>query len=384
MNSEILLFDMDGVLLQPGGYQKAMAETVRLVGKSLGYTEVELTPADSATFESLGITSEWDSSAICLVWMMLPLWEREPTLEVPSTLSDSVNLGKVRVDLRWDTLFEKLDQSKTESVDPVFCAEEILSINHHRERSIRKIIRSAHHIEQSLTHRVFQELALGSQVFAHTYALQPWFDKESYLLQYDRPSLTLKQRMHLVNWLDDERHSAAIFTNRPSRHGALSTPEAEIGARCVGLEHLPIVGYGEMLWFSRKRGVDVRALRKPSPLHVLAALLSSKDVDTENALDKAAALTLEGQGDAVWEQFQDAQIYVFEDTIAGINSAHRAAELLSVHGVHSDWHLIGVTEEATKRAALTTAGAMVFNTLADGLSANSIMRESKENTSHYE
>ena len=54
MSQKILLFDMDGVLLEPGGYHKALTETVRLIGESLGYKNVELTPADIAAFEAAG------------------------------------------------------------------------------------------------------------------------------------------------------------------------------------------------------------------------------------------------------------------------------------------------------------------------------------------
>jgi len=39
---DILLFDMDGVLLKPLGYHRALKETVRLAGISSGYGEVLL------------------------------------------------------------------------------------------------------------------------------------------------------------------------------------------------------------------------------------------------------------------------------------------------------------------------------------------------------
>ena len=49
----ILLFDLDGVLLEPRGYHRALRETVTLVGQWLGYRRVTLTPEDIELFESV-------------------------------------------------------------------------------------------------------------------------------------------------------------------------------------------------------------------------------------------------------------------------------------------------------------------------------------------
>ena len=67
----IYLFDMDGVLLRPLGYHRALKETVRLAGISIGLGEMLLTDEQIAVFESLGISSEWHSSALCMAMMVL-------------------------------------------------------------------------------------------------------------------------------------------------------------------------------------------------------------------------------------------------------------------------------------------------------------------------
>ncbi len=366
MSKTILLFDMDGVLLEPGGYHKALIETVRLIGEMLGYQYVALSPDHIAAFEAAGITSEWDSSAICLIWMMMPLWERVPSLGIPTTLRDGLPLGASGRAPRWEALFEKLHPPPRESADPVFWVEQALASGHPQEQTIRQILSEAHSIK-SLTHRVFQELVLGSQEFSEIYCLSPWFKVESFLSQFDRPSLNSKQHAKLSRWLAENSHHAAIFTNRPSNYEEMSTPEAEIGARCVGMATLPIVGYGDMLWLSQQYGTDVRHLRKPSPVHALAALLCSRGINKETALRAAADLALDGKAASIWEEIWGAKVCIFEDTIAGIKSARSACEILLAHQISITIHVFGIESDPRKSAALSKAGATVFRSLADSL-----------------
>ena len=82
---KILLFDMDGVLLESGGYHHAFQETVNLVGRLLGYQRVKLTPQDIAAFEAAGVFSEWDSSAMCAALLLENLWAEHPALTLPPT-----------------------------------------------------------------------------------------------------------------------------------------------------------------------------------------------------------------------------------------------------------------------------------------------------------
>lgn len=369
MSQKILLFDMDGVLLESAGYHKALTETVRLIGEALGYKNVELTPADIAAFEAAGITSEWDSSVICFIWLMLPLWERFPSLGIPATLTEGLFPREYGLAPKWEALFDKLNQPLSEFGNPVFRAEQILASGHPREQNIRQIFYEAYSIEKSLTYRIFQELVLGSLFFAETYSLLPWFEAESFLSQFDRPNLIPDESAKLLNWLAEDGHRAAIFTNRPSGYGGLSTPEAEIGARRVGLAALPIVGYGDMLWLSQQRGVDVGALRKPSPAHTLAALQRARGMDAKTALHLAADLALDGKNVSDWHQFQGVEVHVFEDTSAGLKSAQAAQGILQELGLNSFWHFLGISAVEAKQTALRSVGAEVFSSLSEALMA---------------
>lgn len=364
---KILLFDMDGVLLKPRGYHKALVETVRLIGEVLGYEDVTLSPVNIAHFEAVGITSEWDSSAICTILMLLPLWEHFPDLAPPTSLrADHAPCHKFPPP-PWDAFLTALSSTSARDTDhPMLGVEALLGAGHPHRETIAHILRNTHQVHASLSHRLFQELVLGSRVFAQTYSLDPWLETKGYLQEYDRPSLSDSQRERLLVWQEGRGHHASIFTNRPSLPpgGEFGTPEAEIGAQCVGLDSLPLVGYGDVSWLSAQLDVDVRYLRKPSPVHVLGALLRSLGYQSEDALRYAAALALSGKTSPLWKAFEDAQLTVFEETTAGLRSALAAQKVLASMGISVTLAMKGITKSKTKRASLESMGARVYPDLS--------------------
>ncbi|MEA3350507.1 MAG: hypothetical protein U9Q82_07800 [Chloroflexota bacterium] len=362
---KFLLLDMDGVLLEPRGYHRALQETVRVVGDALGYRDTTITPEDITAFEVAGITSEWDSAAICAVMMLIPLWERFPNLTLPEDIRRWQRPRHALSPPEWVAVLGQLNQPPRESDAPGLRIEKLLGDGLAQKEIVDQILRDAAQIEGSLTHRIFQEFVLGSEIFTKTYGLDAWFETESYLQKYDRPMLADTQRDELLAWLAHPEQRAAIFTNRPSQPppGCFGTPEAEIGARCVGLEMLPIVGFGDMFWLGEILGVYGRGLRKPSPVHVLSAMLRGIGWPQEQALETAANFALCGSVDPVWREFDDTVFYVFEDTAAGLESAVATTKLLATLGLSSELHLLGVTDSPSKKAALEAVGAVVFPNL---------------------
>jgi hypothetical protein len=372
---KILLFDMDGVLLEPRGYHRALQKTVALVGRLLGYRAVNLTPEDIVAFEAAGVASEWDSAAICAALLLENLWAEYPLLALPPTLAWPARPRHDVAPPNFRSFTRLLAQPHLQGLPPLKRAEHLLLGK--ADQAIKNILRNARQIEGSLTHRIFQELVLGSRVFAETYGLSPSLrqaqdvapDTESYLLQYDRPTLSEPARAKLIQWLRDANHRAVIFTGRPSRPpaGHLSTPEAEIGAHGAGLEALPIVGLGGLSWLSAQRGCDPEAFLKPSAVHTLTALRLALGDPLEGALEAAATLVLDGQPDAAWKALCGAQVYVFEDTVSGLESIRAAQNILGEIGVPIRVNLFGIADSEPKRRALEAAGAIVTPTLSVAL-----------------
>jgi hypothetical protein len=370
----VLLLDMDGVLLEPHGYHRALQETVELVGRALGYAGVCVTADDIATLEAAGIANEWDSSAICAALLLDALWPAEPGVVLPTELAIAIDPPVHDVpppDL--PAFIHQMTQPHWEAVAPLERAERLLMQADRRTpaqvQALQDVLHQAHDVRRSLTNRTFQEFVLGSRVFAETYELPPRLDVESYLLQYDRPQLDLSSRKRLLQWLEGDHNRAVIFTNRPSQPpaGYPGTPEAEIGAQGLGLEMLPVVGMGGLAWLSNQYGTQLRAFTKPAPVHALAALRLALGDTLEEALTASARLALEDQGDDGWTALRDAQVYVFEDTVLGLRSVYAAQEVLARRQIPIDVHPIGVTEREAKRRALEGASATVVPNLTAAL-----------------
>src|SRR6185503_13358919 len=63
---QLHLFDMDAVLVHPGGYHAALVATVNHFSRAMGHGDYGPTPEEIEAFEAAGITSEWDSAPIAI------------------------------------------------------------------------------------------------------------------------------------------------------------------------------------------------------------------------------------------------------------------------------------------------------------------------------
>ena len=215
-------------------------------------------------------------------------------------------------------------------------------------------------INGSLTHRLFQEMVLGSQVFRDTCGMTPYLPSRDSLLAHDRPILAAAARERLLNWLRAHRPlRGAVFTNRPSQgpQDAIGAPEAELGLAAAGMELLPLVGRGGLAWLAEQRSLAPDRLLKPSAVHALAALRRATGDPLEAALQAAAALTLDEQGDSGWRMLAGAEIFVFEDSVKGLHSLRAAQGRLESLGGHVPAHLSGIAKSPHKRQGLEAAGA---------------------------
>lgn len=371
---KILLLDMDGVLVEPHGYHQALRETIALLARALGYPPVSLTPADISAFEAAGVASEWDSAAICAALLISQAWQVDPLIQLPVELAAPALL---RPELRppdFQAFARALAQPELHRLHPLRRTEQLLlgegrSRTPDHEQILLSILRTARQIDGSLTHRIFQELILGSRLFARTYRLPPFLKVDSFLLQYDRPTLPPTARSELTCWLADPDCRAAIFTGRPSRGpgGVSGVPEAEQGASLAGLAEVPIAGLGGLLWLSQRRNQPPEDFLKPSPIHALAALRLAAGDPLEVAFSAAAGLGRDHWPEPTWRSLQGAQVCVFEDTVGGLVSVTTAQAMLAEQGVFIDLSLYGIAAEESKMRALEKLGAKVFANLAEAL-----------------
>jgi len=370
----ILLFDMDGVLLESHGYHLALQETVRYMARELGLEDLSLSANDIATFEAGGITNEWDEAAISTALLFETVWKIDSKRTIPETLhfpkTASLNLQS---DPDFNALARRLSSSDLRHLHPleraVHCFTETDHFNKAQYQILHNLLEGAHDPQRSLTHRIFQELVLGSTEYAHFYGLPAMFECESYLLKHDISNLSHSESAHLRDWMSSPDQAASVITSRPScpPAGVFSTPEAEIGAELVGLKNIPIVGWGGITWLAQQRHVDQQTFVKPSPVHALAALRVALGDEQETSLKEAADLVETGQAGPEWQRLAGAQISVFEDTPDGIKSLQAAQDILERMGVNIHTSYFGIAWKPAKMKALLANKAQVFPSLAQAL-----------------
>jgi hypothetical protein len=371
---KILLFDMDGVLLESLGYHLALQETVRIMAKSLGFGDLTLSADDIAVFEAGGINKEWDEAAICTALMLEAAWKLDSNRTLPEDLR-TIHLSSLHLPPvpDFNALAHNLSSNELIQFPPLERAIQRFTETDHfspvQYQILHELINGARDPRRSLTHRVFQELVLGSAEFSHTYGLPAMLACESYLLKHDISNLSPTESTHLLDWISKPGHAASIITSRPScpPPGVFSTPETELGAELVGLKGIPIVGWGGLTWLAQQRQTDQQTFVKPSPVHALAAMRVALGDNQQAALLEAAALVETGEVSPAWRQFDGAQVFIFEDTPGGIKSLQAARETLEKIKVSIRPSFFGIARNPVKSKALLSSGAEVYPSFSQAL-----------------
>lgn len=371
----LLLLDMDNVLLEPGGYRRALQYTVAEAGRALGYRGPLLTPEEIEEIEACGVTSEWEMSAICTAVMMEGNRQQGREIVLPRGLPPSEDLPQAAEPPGFLAFFRRLAelnpaQSALERAGQLLMDGHLAAEAGGGERTIDLLM--AARTPAAVTFRTIQELVLGSDIYAETYGREPILAAPSYLDRFDRSNLSAQLAVELRDWLAGQDRQAVIFTNRPNRPppGYADTPEAELGANLVGLEGLPLVGSGDMGWLADRLGRKQYAFLKPSPVHALTALQLALGQPKEEAILAAHSLAEGSDTSAsVWEELNGAQVTVFEDSRRGMDSAMAARELLAENEVRIDLELAGVASNSAKVDELQGVGAAVYSSIEQALRA---------------
>ncbi len=355
MKRKLLLFDMDGVLLDPGGYRQSMKASVKRISLALGLVGFELSDNQIAHFEALGITNEWDTLAISTALILIKVWQFEPDVRLGSLLPRAVPITDQAPGIdAFLGSFEPFGNLPNRS------AFEKLILEHDdltpgQIEHLRKILFEARDIHRSLTLPGYQETVLGSDVFERNYGLPSQLAIDSYLTMYDRPAMHHKTRSSLLDWLSKPDHAAGIMTNRPSAHppGYLSSPEAELGEQRAGLGGLPLLGSGMLAWFAVTQcDLPEHTFLKPNPVHALALMLMCLGEETQHALTAACDLWRKKGNREDWARLDGAVVTIFEDAVKGFEAGEAARRLLETVNVGVEIKCIGVSRNSIKKQTL--------------------------------
>ncbi len=358
---KIILLDVDGVLVYPGGYRAALRATVNhFIDPTLEIDEETLTE-----LERRGISSEWDMAPLLLASYWNDILSRQPLQNLPSDVFSAATMinrqRKVDAPTRWFVPEFALVAGQYPA-ETAFHAGCFSSIPYNLQKNL---LTKTRYVYKSHTMRIFQHFTLGSEKFTETYNLPEELVTESFLLTHDRPIINDE----ICRKLRQPNHRLAAFTSRPSApprdvdtsHFGYA-PEAEFALELVGFSDIPLIGYGGLEYLAKQRGLDAATLLKPSPVQALAAIAAAFTGEEWTAIQAAADWQKTGQLNGVFSRLpRSFELTVVEDTMGGINSTLKAGEILKQTGMGIPIQALGLTTgSSSKAAAFKQAGIPFF------------------------
>lgn len=390
-----MLFDIDGVLINPSGYRKAVYDTTRYFLDKMGLSKIEINEEIITSFEAMGIISEWDIIPLYLLSII--------DLALNHNVQDEVleNFEECRyffhpMNFQPDQkeIIEKVLFFKEFLLDGNSVFEAILLRNYQIDLGevfslVRKKIPwlfknwfiEGRDIQKSELLQYFQNLSLGSVRFHEITGLDPIIESVPYLIKFDHPLLSEENRKRIKNLHANKSIFPAIITARPSAFpkgvrsdkSQLNFPEAELALNCLGLDQIPCVGFGAFEYLGMTKNHNGDKYVKPSPVHALTTVLHSSGLDLRESLELAYNYVVLDQRTVVINYFSrfksPLKLCIFEDSTIGIQSLTRCCEMLRMDGLEINMLAYGISTKKNKQNALKKENAIIFPTVNEAFSA---------------
>ncbi|MBI3167594.1 MAG: hypothetical protein HYZ22_03895 [Chloroflexi bacterium] len=353
---KIILLDIDGVLVQPGGYRAALRATVkRFIGDYLIEEDVIV------SMENHGISSEWDMSPLIIA----AYWDDVLARQSMENLSDNVSIAAKQIQNQRANAPKNLSVPEFELIVGQYPAETAFHVGCFSSvpKALRKsLLTGTRDVKKSMTMCTFQHFTLGSLHFEETYNLPAEFETESLLLKYDHSNIDENIRAAI----SQGGNSIAAFTARPShppREVAESTlgyaPEAELALELVEMKDIPLIAFGKLEYIAAQHGLDPATLVKPSPFQALAGILAAWTGEELSALMAAHDWHETGKLNSRFGDLPKSfELVVVEDTMGGIRSVRAAGEILRKAGFDVTVHALGLTSSIPAKAAAFEAASV--------------------------
>ena len=362
----VLLLDIDGVLVRPGGYRAALHATLNYFVNLMGLPHFEFPEEKLAGFEKRGITSEWDMVPLLLG----VLWNNILSRETVTNLPDEVSAAAIKIGKSLNGhIPSDLHIPDFDLVEGQYPADTALQNGFFQsipERLRTNLLHRSRDVHFSQTMRLFQQYTLGSRAFTETYNLSAEIETASLLHKYDQSNIdnTIREKLRRPGI-----HLTA-FTARPSAPPREVeapplgyAPEAEIALDLVGLSDIPLISFGKLQYLGEQRGYDPESFLKPSPVQALAGIAAALTGNEWSALQAACDWYETGQLKGVLAELpQTFDVTIVEDTLGGIRSVWAAGEILQKAGLEVTIRAYGLTSgSAAKSAAFEQVGVPHFD-----------------------
>jgi hypothetical protein len=362
--TKIILLDIDGVLVHPGGYRAALRAAFNYFSSLMGLPHIDIPEEKITELEKRGISSEWDMVPLLLASLWTDILFHRPKLNPPADLfSASVEIsqhinGYVPGELFIPEFALVPGQYPAESALQSGCFSSI-------PMELRKnILVGSRDVHYSHSTRLFQHYSLGSQRFSSTYEMPMEVETESFLLTYDRSNIDEAIRAKLRQ----PGTYLSAFTARPSAPPREITgshlgyaPEAELALELVGLPDIPLIAFRKLQYLASQHGINPVVLLKPSPVQALAAITAAMTGDEWAALQSACDWYQTGRLNSVLTKLpQSFELIVVEDTLGGIRSTQSAGEILQKAGLDITIRPLGLASSSPAQSAFKQANVKYY------------------------
>lgn len=386
---QLFLFDVDSVLVAANGYLRALQDTVAHFSRRMGVGPHPPTESEVRAGEAHGLTSEWDSTLAYIVALLIERLRLSPDLVPPA---------------RWPAVLDFLAARPLALAHPDYAAlvvrvgEQLQAVGGITSAAVLVVLQAdvqalppaqqdaLHPVLETLfahTHayahapimRHFQHLAIGSDNILSTYKVAAQFTSSAYLQAYDVAFLSAERRTQVLDAIAAGQVSAVVYTARPSLPPSDVdasplgySPEAEMARTLLGLDTLPLIGWGRLCWLAQQTGADAATLVKPSPVQALAAIGAATGCAESVALQAAWALYQKQELASPLADLGEVAVHVFEDSPGGLRAVQRAVELLNAAGVQAHYYPYGITPEVgAKATAMAEMGVTVYPSVNEAL-----------------
>jgi protein-tyrosine-phosphatase len=398
----ILLFDVDGVLIEDGGYYAALIATLNYFNELMGAGPIVFDRPDRDQFQSRGYVNEWDLCPLCAGILIVETLARYPDRVLrPSPFEDFLRQFRgVNVPQLKDVARPYLKQIDLLQGKPVERARDML-LNALAQLSLRADTRAVtesllrdmfaqtHDVDRAPVTQIFQEFVIGSKLYAESYHLPPRFAAPPVLTTEDRALISSAAQAKLAEWAQADRVKVCMYTARRSLpptddpdHISLIgySPEAELGMQLLGMDY-PLIATGRVQWLAAKVNVPFESVTKPAPIQALAAIGAALTHEEANSLLAAHALMSHGEligplaalRPVRWATTAPSDkdphgppdrsgihVWIVEDGILGMQATHGAIDLLIRNGLDIHAHAIGIAAGGPKAAALAPLSEIVL------------------------
>lgn len=385
MKKTILLFDMDGVLVEPRRYRAALRSTMDYFGKIMGWDSLYPGEQTIAWFESRGIISEWDITPIYIAGVIESVLETYPFMRAPNDLlscCDVIKTARIsKPDINIESILGKLPAVKKSGF--TYCDLVLYLTETGPAREVFKdlagtpllvdILQHSRNVHLNLITRVFQEVFLGENAFENTFHLPAiCFDRVTEHV-IDRQLISPKWNNTLKKKCQEGKIVVVVITARPSSHdyppgeGRIEfSPEADVIVEQLGWELFPMIGLGQLQYAADQLSCASEDLMKPSPVHALGAIGVSLNKRLLHSIQAGWDL-VNDRPTSFFKTFPELDIHIFEDSPIGIRGTSKAVDLLDFEGVKVELTKWGISTDTNKVKELQKIGAEIVPTVNDAL-----------------